>query len=56
MPDNQQRAFKVNVSFSIFKSKVRNFYLEKILGNTDAGRHSDRIIFSEIRAAAVFQA
>ena len=48
--------FKVNVSFSMFKSKVRNFYLEKILEITDAGRHYDRLfIFSEIHAVAVFQ-
>ena len=31
--------FKVDVSYSMFKSNVRNFYLEKYLKNNDAGRH-----------------
>ena len=30
---------KVNVRFSMFKSKVQRFYLEKILENIDAGCH-----------------
>ena len=33
----------VNVSFSMFKSKVRNLYLEKIFENIDAERHYDPI-------------
>ena len=35
--------FKVNVSFSMFKSKVRNFYLEKY--QKILGRHYDCIFF-----------
>ena len=47
--------FKVKVSFSMFKSKVKKFLSGKILENINAGRHYDCIIFSDMLATAVFQ-
>ena len=46
--------FKVNVSFSIFKSKVRNFYLEKYFKILILGA-SMIAFFSDMRTSAVFQ-
>ena len=37
--------FKVNLSFSMFKSKERNFLSRKILENIDAGRQYACIFF-----------
>ena len=46
--------FKVNVYFSLFKSKVRNFYLEKYLKILMLGA-TTIAFFSDMLATAVFQ-
>ena len=55
--------FKVSVSFSMFKSKVQIFYLEKnikniyffLSGNIDAGLHYDCIVFLKCMQLRVFK-
>ena len=47
--------FKVNVSFSMFKSKIQNFLPGKILENIDVLRHYDCIFFLTCLQLRVFK-